>query len=296
MNRYLIPQPSKVAFSGGRTSGYLLYHIIQAYGGSLPQDITVCFANTGKEVEETLQFVRDCSVYWSVPIRWVEYCRDEMKPVVVWKGKQPLVGCHSFREVSFETASRAGEPFESLIDVKADYRREAKDKPPVLPNPVQRFCSGELKARTLDRFMKSIGFESFTTAVGLRRDEPERALRLTRSCTQTHKYVCPLYDAGVTEKEVLAFWKDQPFDLNLRSDPELGTYEGNCDLCFLKRTSKIKRLLEERPEAFDWWADMERKTGAKFRKDRPTYEEFASHRVSLTLCEDQDETVCMCTD
>lgn len=274
----------------------MLFHIIQAYGGKLPDDVIVTFANTGKEVEETLEFVRDCGSQWGVKIRWVEYRRDEMKPVVIYRGSQPLIGCHSFEEVTFETASRAGEPFEAIINVKADFRREAKGLDPILPNPVQRFCSGELKQRTMDRFMESRGYTAYTTVVGLRADEQDRVRKFMAQSTADKDYECPLAGAKVVERDILEFWKKQPFDLKLRNDPELGTYEGNCDLCFLKRASKINRLLIERPETFDWWADMERRTGQRFRRDRQTYQELASKRLALALCEDQDETVCMCTD
>ena len=90
------------------------------------------------------------------------------------------------------------------------------------------------------------------------------------------------------------FWKRQPFDLELEHDPVLGTYEGNCDHCFLKNTKKMNRLLEERPEAFDWWADMEDRIGARFRNDRPGYREMADRRVALQMCDDEDIEVCFC--
>lgn len=295
-NPYLLPQPAVISFSGGRTSGYLLAKIIEAFGGKLPDDVFVTFANTGKEREETLEFVRECSERWGVRIRWLEYCRDTRKPLVIYRGGIPNIGQHSRRVVTFETASRNGEPFEELIAVKADFRREAKNAGPILPNPVQRFCSGELKRRVMERYLASIGYKTYTTAVGLRWDEPDRALRLTRVCTKNRTYVCPLYDAHVSEREVLVFWKQQPFDLKLQVHPELGTYEGNCDLCFLKRTAKIKRLIDERPESVEWWAKLEEQTGTTFRRDRPSYRELASGRQPLALCDDKDETVCMCTD
>ena len=57
---YKLPTPSLISFSGGRTSAYMLKKIIDAYNGKLPKDIIVCFANTGKELEETLEFVHEC--------------------------------------------------------------------------------------------------------------------------------------------------------------------------------------------------------------------------------------------
>src|SRR3546814_16541590 len=73
---FKITQPTCISFSGGRTSAYMLWRVLQTNGG-LPADTVVCFANTGKEVEATLRFVRDCAEHWQVPIRWLEYVPQE---------------------------------------------------------------------------------------------------------------------------------------------------------------------------------------------------------------------------
>lgn len=57
---YQIEGPALISFSGGRTSAYLLKHILDACGGALPANVIACFANTGKEMPETLDFVGDC--------------------------------------------------------------------------------------------------------------------------------------------------------------------------------------------------------------------------------------------
>ena len=72
-DHFLISGPAVISFSGGRTSGYMLWRILQAHGGKLPDDVRVVFANTGKEMEETLEFVQAASDHWRVPITWVEY-------------------------------------------------------------------------------------------------------------------------------------------------------------------------------------------------------------------------------
>ena len=114
---FKIDSPTCVSFSGGRTSAYMLWRVLQSNGG-LPPEAIVCFANTGKEEEATLRFVRDCGANWNVPITWVEY-----------RAEAP-----GYAVVDFETASRNGEPFEAIIR-KRNY----------LPNPVTRFCTVELK-------------------------------------------------------------------------------------------------------------------------------------------------------
>ena len=125
---FKITEPSVISFSGGRTSAYMLWRVLQAHGGKLPPDALVCFANTGKEDEATLEFVRDCSVNWGVKIHWIEYRHDEV----------------GFAEVDFDTASRDGEPFEALIR-----------KVQFLPNSGMRICTTHLKIRP---FRKYLGF------------------------------------------------------------------------------------------------------------------------------------------
>lgn len=51
-----------VLFSGGRTSAYMTYRILKEYADQY--EIVVCFANTGRENPETLDFVRDCDQHF----------------------------------------------------------------------------------------------------------------------------------------------------------------------------------------------------------------------------------------
>ena len=71
-NPYYIDEPARISFSGGRTSAYMLWKVLEAHGGVLPDHVVVTFANTGKELPETLDFVHACSVNWGVPIVWLE--------------------------------------------------------------------------------------------------------------------------------------------------------------------------------------------------------------------------------
>ena len=38
----------------------MLHNILDAYDGKLPEDGIVTFSNTGKEMPETLDFVKEC--------------------------------------------------------------------------------------------------------------------------------------------------------------------------------------------------------------------------------------------
>jgi 3'-phosphoadenosine 5'-phosphosulfate sulfotransferase (PAPS reductase)/FAD synthetase len=273
VNPYLIKEPTCISFSGGRTSGYMLYKILEANQG-LPNDAKVIFANTGKEEEATLEFVKDCGEKWNCDITWLEYTPTDLK----------------FKVVNFETASRHGEPFEQLIE-KKNY----------LPNPVTRFCTVELKIRTIHKYLKSLGWEHDENSdwIGIRADEPRRAAKVTKDRI-------PLFVDGVTAQDVGSFWNQQDFDLRL---PNINgkTYHGNCDLCFLKGHPQTVSLISEKPDRAIWWIEQEAKIkstgqftgdGARFRKDRPSYKQMMEFAKTQTnLFEKEEETIpCFCGD
>jgi len=253
----------------------MLWRVLEAHGGKLPQEAVVCFANTGKEDEATLKFVNDCSVNWNVPITWVEY-RDADPAFVV---------------VNYETASRNGEPFEALIR-KRQY----------LPNPVTRFCTSELKIRSIHKYLKSTGWDDHNETmdwIGMRADEQRRAAKIA------DKSRMPLVTAGVTKETVGEFWRNQSFDLEL---PNINgvTYHGNCDLCFLKGGSQVLSLIAEKPERGIWWARMEalalalasKPSGAVFRSDRPSYKsmiQFAAEQKDM-FDPNEESIACFCGD
>src|SRR5215831_5528073 len=163
-----------ISFSGGRTSAYMFYRIVQS---GLQPDVHVLFANTGKERPETLTFVSQVAAHVGVPVHWLERRRGEVTP---------------------ETASREGEPFERLI-------RERK----FCPNPVTRFCTQELKIRPMRQWMVAHGYDHWTNCVGIRADEPRRIAKMREADEKRSErwdLALPLADAGVTLEEVNAFW------------------------------------------------------------------------------------------
>ena len=61
-----------VSFSGGRTSAYMLWWLLNKWVYRRNWQIIVVFANTGKEVEGTLFFVDECAKEWGINIIWLE--------------------------------------------------------------------------------------------------------------------------------------------------------------------------------------------------------------------------------
>jgi 3'-phosphoadenosine 5'-phosphosulfate sulfotransferase (PAPS reductase)/FAD synthetase len=280
MDPFKIDEPTVISFSGGRTSAYMLWRVLQSNNG-LPDQAKAVFCNTGKEDEATLRFVHDCSVNWGIPIIWLEYRVAEVP----------------FEVVNFETASRNGEPFSALIK-KKNY----------LPNPVARFCTVDLKILTLERYIKSIGWAEYENMIGIRADEPRRVAKIRANPSDGRKGVSrfmPLAQVGVQKEDISKFWKSQDFDLGL---PNIGgvTYHGNCDLCFLKGASQLMSLIAEKPERAVWWAAQEGtisnahiKDGGLFRKDRPSYAQmlkYSEQQDDMFAMGDDESIACFCGD
>lgn len=226
-NPYLLPPgPVQVAFSGGRTSAFMLHKLLEA-NGSLPDRAVVTFQNTGREMPETLDFVREVGARWSVNVVWLEY--------------QP--SAPFFEIVNHNGAARDGEPFEALI------RRKR-----YLPNQQTRFCTIELKVRTAKRYLVSLGWKRWTNCVGFRADEPHRLNKPKPKDRWTVWH--PLADDGVGAHHVADFWRAQPFDLRL-PNVRGNCWLGNCDGCFLKSEASVAAFTRDFPERAAWWERME---------------------------------------
>jgi 3'-phosphoadenosine 5'-phosphosulfate sulfotransferase (PAPS reductase)/FAD synthetase len=239
----------------------MLRRILDASAGSW--EPIVIFANTGKEDEKTLAFVDEVGRRWGVAIHWIE--------------RREGAG---YREVTFATASRKGEPFESLIAERG-----------YVPNPGTPYCSTELKFRPARDWMRANGFDDFTAFVGLRADERRRVAKIRGRRVEGGIIETPLADDGICEEDVLRFWREQPFDL------EIHPHRGNCDLCFKKSGHKIVGFVDQDPAIAEWWAEQERRTGTVFRLDRPSYTALgaaSSRQVRLALLDDGGEPCEMC--
>lgn len=260
----------------------MLWRILQAHGGTLPPDVVVTFANTGKEMPQTLDFVKRCGDLWGVHIEWLEY-QAAADPQNRWTA------------VTYENAARNGEPFKALIKAKQ-----------YLPNPVTRFCTIELKIRPMKFFAQQVmGWETWTNVLGLRADEPSRVAK-SRNNSDVWDNAMPLAAAGVTKADVARFWLAQNFDLEL---PNINgkTALGNCDLCFLKSAATISAIIRANPGSADWWIEVEaealalasKPSGAFFRTDRPSYAALAKAVREQTTLDfgTRDELIdCFCGD
>lgn len=214
-----------VSFSGGRTSAYMSKLLKARYADKY--DLLYVFANTGQEHENTLIFVDRCDKEFGLDLVWVE--------AEVAFGERKSTG---FRQVTFETASRAGEPYEQVIRKYGIANRN-------FPH-----CNRELKLRPIYAYARSIGWlpGSFDSAVGIRADEPKR---LKKDAAERH-IVYPLaHWQPVDKQDINDWWNDQPFNL------ELVERLGNCTWCWKKSERKHFANIDECPEIYDFPRRME---------------------------------------
>ena len=98
------------------------------------------FANT--DMPQTIDFVQ-MSSRWEVPIT----CRQDENKV-------------GYKVVNHNSCSMKGEPFEKLVYSKR-----------YLPNVMTRFCTEELKVRTMKRYLvNELGWKKWSSAIGIRHE------------------------------------------------------------------------------------------------------------------------------
>ena len=217
-----------VSFSGGRSSAMMLHLLLER--GETPD--AVLFYNTGKEREETLDFVQECSERWSVDTTWLEY---DYLPDAKGTANNPK---QVHKVVCYETAARNGEPFAKLIRARK-----------AVPNSMMRFCTQELKIRTGNRYLRrERGWTDYVELLGIRYDEPRR---WQKAMAEECRVYYPLVERRITKADVMDFWNRQPFDLTIDSA------WSNCDLCFMKGNPQLVRMIQERPYSWQWWNEQE---------------------------------------
>ena len=226
-----------VSVSGGETSGMMAKRLKDEY-----QDVYEMrfgFCNTGLERRETLTLVDNMDREWGMNTVWLE--------AITHPGER--LGC-THKIVGFASAARNGEPFEEMI------------KKYGIPNKAYPHCTRELKLNPIRSYLASIGWQDCFRAVGIRADEPKRV----RKDADSERIIYPLVTMFPSDKaDVKTWWEFQLFQLGLKD------YEGNCAACWKKSTTKLVRIAQENPKAFDFFARMEEMHGTYADGKRRTF-------------------------
>ena len=250
-----------ISFSGGRTSAVMTKEEIEKKKST--HEITVNFVNTGCEHEATLDFVHRCDITFGFNVVWLEAVIDPARGAGV-----------RHKIVSYETASRKGEPFRAYI---AKYG---------IPNMGSPQCTTRLKENVMNSYRHNeLGWRGgrhpdYDTAVGIRADEAHRC----RKDAKTMRFIYPLVERGVTKDDVVKTVRSWGFDLGI---PE---HYGNCVWCWKKSNRKLLTLAKENPSVFDFPIEMERLYG-DFKCNPPVTSPngkrqfFRGHRSALDILE-----------
>lgn len=219
-------KPIVVSFSGGRSSAFmvLMFEMNKHLKGLKKHYV---FANTGREVEDTLIFIK----YFS---RWLDIDLTMIEAVVHFNQRKSS----THKVCTFGELSRNGEPFIEMV------------KKYGLPNIAFPHCTRELKINPIRSFIRTdlgLGKDSCIQALGMRFDESKRI-------TKHESLIYPLFDFGITKSMVNEFWNHEQvsrYTLNIEE------FEGNCDLCFKKSWSKLKLMARKNPASVLWWDDLQ---------------------------------------
>ena len=171
-----VPQPCCIQFqrrSNERVHAFR--RILDAFGGTLPADVVVCFANTGKEREEHCR-VEDCGDRWGVKsCGWSTASLTESAPT------------NKFRSRRHPAKAR----FEELIRAE-----EIPSKP-----GCEILHNADTKIRTINRQREGLGWTNTPQRLGFAPDEPRRLAKLAKLAKSHERGEnCSLGSARITEQ------------------------------------------------------------------------------------------------
>lgn len=211
-----------VSVSGGRTSGYMAVRLKK----SMPnENLLFCFANTGQEHPKTIEFLKNLDEKFDLGLICVE--------AVVHHGAQTA---SSHKVVDINDLHMGGDLFREMC------------KKYGIPNTEYPHCNRELKLNPIHSYAaEHFGSNDYDTAIGIRVDEIDRM-----SVNAKDKRIFyPLVKESVIKAQVLDWWKEQSFDLDI---PE---HYGNCMTCWKKSDRKLKTIATDKPHWFDLFRDLE---------------------------------------
>lgn len=137
-----------------------------------------------------------------------------------------------------------------IVWLSGDWRKDVIVKERMIPNRFKRKCTINMKIKRARRYLRSIGWFSYTQFIGFRYDERER-VEGYKAYWKAVTTVFPLHADKIEKPEILLFWKPIPYDLTIPS------ILGNCDACFQKGEAAVMAVFQNDPSKADKWIEDE---------------------------------------
>lgn len=223
-----------VSFSGGRTSGYLVY-LMEKKRIEENLDVEYIFMDTGAEHPETYKFVKNIVKFFNIDLICLQ--------AVVSPDLGDGIRC---KVVDKNNLKWDLSLFKQILKKHGNF---TVNRP---------YCTARLKTQVFDDYCKkTYGKGNFKTWIGIRADEPKRLPKEITEKSTNHQviksklnYLAEISD--FTKGDVTEWWSKQLFDLGIAGDQHLG----NCIFCIKKGANKIALAARDEPEKFKEWNEM----------------------------------------
>jgi hypothetical protein len=199
-----------VSFSGGRTSAYLCYLMLEKFG---KDNVDFIYMDTGAEHPKTYDFIRKVNTAF------------ELNLVCLRTVFNPVLGqANSYKIMSIDDICPDLQPWKDML---------SKYSTPY--NPGGTFCTDRMKLVPYSKYCNdTYGRKNYTTWLGIRADEEKRL-----KPREGYEFMASISDFD--KEDVLDWWSEQSFDL------EIPEHLGNCVFCIKKGVNKIALAEKDEP-------------------------------------------------
>jgi hypothetical protein len=265
-----------ISVSGGRSSATMAIHI---YNNAKYDDFNkvMCYANTGLERIETIQFIEKLQNYIGQKIHLIEGIYNLNNGVGV-----------RHKIVDYNNLNMTGAPMWEAIQKRNTGSFDG------VPSTATPFCSDMTKKRVIHSFAKEyFGSTKYITAIGYRAEDMPKRISFAeiREMEKTHIY--PLltdFDKPFTICNLDEYWNKMPFKL------EINSKFGNCRLCYKKSDRVIFNTILDDETVIDWYSKAEKYFGGCFFRGRRTAVDMLEQAKTPNLfIDDTDFGSCICS-
>ena len=189
---------------------------------------------------------------------------------------------------------------------------KAKNGKTILPNPMKRFCTVEMKIEPIFNFWRDNINEIVETRIGFRANETKRANTMIERCKETNGVMTfktvvgkskngnrnkwadipyqvpsfPLIKDNVYKDKVESFWVDKPVRF---------AYMNNCVGCMHRSPLLLKKMCNKEPKKMNWFIEKEKEAIDSYKNNQwiqgITYD-LISKSLTQTELFDEDFNEC----